>query len=61
MNIKKATNYNYQQLNLQDKQPEANNQKKERLIGMEIIWRVVSWEGGKAENGEKDARIKKHN
>ena len=69
MNLKRQQIHNYQQLNLKtkttnkqktNKTNQANNQNRNRIIGMEIIWRSSSGRG-KGENGGRGAGIKKHN
>ena len=35
-------------------------QDRHRIVGMGIIWRVITWEG-KGREGGNDVRIKKHN
>ena len=60
MNNKRQQIHNYQQLNLKNKNKQSKQPDRNRIIGMEIIWRVISWER-KEENGGEDAGIKKHN
>ena len=51
MNIKKATNSSLSTTESKNI-TYANKQNRNRSIGMEIIWRVISWEG-KGEKGER--------
>ena len=52
MNIKMAIN---SQLSTTEskKTNYANKQNRNRIIGMEIIWRVISWEGEGGEWGKR--------
>ena len=62
MNIKMATNSQLSTSESKTKTTKnnyANNQNRNRIIGMEIIWRVISWEGEGGSEG-KCAGIKKY-
>ena len=58
MNIKMATNS--QLSTIESKKQTSNKQNRNRIIDMEIIWRVISWEAKGEEWGERH-RIKKCN
>ena len=50
---------NSQPSTIESKKQTKQTNNRNRDIDMEIIWRVISWEG-KVENGRKGAGIKKH-
>ena len=45
MNSKKATNSQLSTTEFKKKKNQANNQNRNRITDMEIIWRVISGEG----------------
>ena len=61
MNIKRATKSELLTTQLETtqikKKNKGNNQSRNKITGMEIIWRVIRWEG----EGGKYAVFKKHN
>ena len=60
MNINKGTNSQLSTTESKKQNKNPNNQNRNRITGMEIIWGIIS-QRGEGENGRKGTGIKKHN